>query len=68
MEKTKFDGPTKSLKNMLLDASTTAEDRKAVGLLADFLDKCFALDPSKRIPVRDALRDPFVKTEKPAEE
>ena len=27
---------------------------------ADFLDKCFMLDPDKRISPQDALRNPFL--------
>lgn len=37
-----------------------AEERKRVSLLADFLDKIFTLDPSRRLSVVEASKHPFV--------
>jgi hypothetical protein len=59
MEKTRFDHPTKSLKAMLLDHAS-AEDKEAATHLADFLEKCFALNPKHRLAVEDAFKHPFL--------
>ena len=51
--------PTRDLGPLLRSSKSGADDGRVVGLLADLLDKCLALDPSKRLPVADALKHPF---------
>lgn len=55
--KTKID-----LGNSLMSAKSSTDDRKQVLELRNLLERMFALDPSKRITVREALAHPFVKT------
>jgi len=51
--------PTRDLGPLLRSSKSGADDGRVVGLLADLLDKCLALDSAKRLPVADALKHPF---------
>ncbi|GJQ13515.1 hypothetical protein GpartN1_g5306.t1 [Galdieria partita] len=51
--------PKVDLKSCLFRVAET-EERKLVPLLADFLDKIFTLDPSRRLSVTEASKHPFV--------
>ena len=51
--------PAKDLKNILLSSKAGADDRKTVAALADLLDKCLGLDPSKRPSVNEILKHEF---------
>ncbi|OQR82710.1 serine/threonine protein kinase [Achlya hypogyna] len=53
---------TKDLGAALLAARAPTDDKKLVLDLKDLLDKIFALDPSKRISVKEALRHPFLQS------
>lgn len=61
--KIKFLRPTRELHQLMLgDANRLSEtDRKRALQLADLVNKCFALDPAKRITVEQALLHPFIK-------
>jgi len=54
--------PVKELKARLLASSgnLSVADAKEVGLFADLLDKCLALDPLRRITPTEALRHGFI--------
>lgn len=61
--------PTDDLESILLKAAAPSEDKKCILLIglslvvkqfADFLEKCFMLDPEKRLSPQDALRHPFL--------
>ncbi len=54
-----FGAPTRDLKEEVLASRGAEEDREQVLLFHDLLDKCLALDPSKRITVFAALQHPF---------
>lgn len=54
--KTKHD-----LGSSLMAAKSSTDDRKLVLELRNLLERMLALDPAKRISVRDALAHPFVK-------
>ena len=47
------------LKQRLLKAKSASDSKKTVLQFADLLQKCLALDPTKRIPLKEALRHEF---------
>lgn len=47
------------LKQRLLKAKSASDSKKMVLQFADLLQKCLALDPTKRIPLKEALRHEF---------
>ncbi|KAG5191645.1 protein kinase, partial [Tribonema minus] len=54
--------PTKTMRQLLLGGPhSSGEDRETVLHLADFLEKCLALDPKRRLTVADAFEHPFIK-------
>ena len=57
--------PTVSLKERLLDffLEATAEERKAVFLLHNCIEKCLNLNPRKRVTVEELLQHPFFADE-----
>lgn len=59
--------PTRDLAAVLAGASKSLSDaeRRKVANLADLLDKMFALDPTHRITVAQALVHPFIKEVQP---
>jgi len=58
-----FTKPVLDLKAELLSSSQnlSEEDKKKVILLHDFLDKCFTLNPQKRLKPEEALLHPFLQ-------
>ena len=62
--------PTEDLLGMMMKSAGPMENPKGMIVridwiivirdFADFLDKCFMLDPDKRISPQDALRHPFL--------
>lgn len=42
-------------------AKTNDEETKMLTSFIDLLDKCLALDPSRRITPREALAHPFIR-------
>lgn len=50
------------LGSSLAAAKSSTDDRKLVLELRSLLERMFALDPAKRISVREALAHPFVKS------
>jgi len=52
------DKPKVVLRDVVLRAAESSE-RRSAALLADLLDKMFALDPSRRLSVKDALKHAF---------
>jgi len=60
----KIINPVRDLQSVLCGSSCvklTDEETKKVAQLKDLLDKCFILDPAKRITPADALNHPFLK-------
>merc|ERR1719291_299867 len=55
---------------VLLRASRGADASERAELMkfADLLNRCLALDPARRLPVREALRHPFFTRRKKKEE
>ncbi|KAH9890455.1 kinase-like protein [Cubamyces lactineus] len=56
--------PTRDLRQRLLPPSSVKlkdEESKLLMSFVDLLDKCLALDPSKRITPKDALVHPFIR-------
>ncbi|CAL1703133.1 unnamed protein product [Somion occarium] len=55
--------PTRDLRSRLMPSSSKLKDDEAKTLTAfiDLLDKCLALDPSKRITPKEALAHPFIR-------
>lgn len=54
---------TKDLRSRLAPYTSTRmkdDERKRIDDFTDLLDKCLALDPTKRIQPRDALKHPFI--------
>lgn len=51
---------TRDLRQVLLHKRASHEDKADVLEFHDFLDKILQLDPSRRTPVRDLIRHPFV--------
>lgn len=47
------------LKQRLLKAKSASDSKKIVLQFVDLLQKCLALDPTKRIPLKEALRHEF---------
>lgn len=47
------------LKQRLLKAKSSSDSKKIVLQFADLLQKCLVLDPTKRIPLKEALRHEF---------
>ena len=47
------------LPQVLLRANGSASERVEVLKFADFLSRCLALDPARRLTVRDALKHEF---------
>ena len=60
-----FTSPTKDLSTILLSSKAGADDRSLVAKLTDLLEKCLALDPSKRIKVAEALKHPLFQSSPP---
>jgi serine/threonine protein kinase len=54
------------LHTKLMKAKSTKDTRKMVQQFTDLLNKCLALDPTRRIALKDALRDEFFATTTPA--
>lgn len=52
-------GPTRDLGHVMRSSKAGSDDGKLVAHLADLLDKCVALDPTKRVAVADVLKHPF---------
>ena len=52
--------PKKSLEAILMKAVSASENKVAVPPFSYFLEKCFMLDPDKRLTPQDALRHPFL--------
>ena len=52
--------PKESLEAILMKAASASENKDTVRSFADFLEKCFMLDPDKRLTPQDALRNPFL--------
>ena len=60
--------PTKDLKHTLMKCQQIPideENLKIITEFADFLGKCFLLNPEKRINPAEAFQHPFLKTIKP---
>jgi elongation factor P--beta-lysine ligase len=59
---TTFSGPTRDLKEELLNASyeANADEKRMILQLHDLLSQIFVLDPAHRITVEQALRHPFI--------
>ncbi|RKF83024.1 putative serine-threonine protein kinase [Golovinomyces cichoracearum] len=57
-----FTKPTRDLRIRLLSASKglTEAETKEISLFTDFLDRCLALNPEKRITPAEALKHPFI--------
>lgn len=55
--------PARDLRARLMPSSSKLKDDEAKTLTAfvDLLDKCLALDPSKRITPKEALIHPFIR-------
>ena len=51
------------LNSKLLRAKSAKDARSMVVQFSDLLQKCLALDPTRRIAIKDALRHPFFQTE-----
>ncbi len=56
-----FTGPAEDLGGKVMAARAEGDDRRAVADLANLLDRMLALDPAKRISVKEALAHPFIK-------
>eukprot|EP01017_Pseudomicrothorax_dubius_P032767 TRINITY_DN4324_c0_g1_i10.p1 TRINITY_DN4324_c0_g1~~TRINITY_DN4324_c0_g1_i10.p1 ORF type:complete len:622 (-),score=149.77 TRINITY_DN4324_c0_g1_i10:97-1962(-) len=52
--------PTKEISAMMAPFAT-ADDQKTLKTFVDFLEKCLALDPSKRLTPEDGLSHPFIR-------
>ena len=52
-------GPTRDLLQALRSSKAGSDDGKLVSHLADLLDKCITLDPTKRMTVADVLKHQF---------
>ena len=52
---------TRDIGSSLLASKAASEDKQMVLLLKDLLEKCFIMDPSKRLTVKEALHHAFVK-------
>lgn len=57
-----FTKPTRDLRTRLSSASKGVSDveTKEISLFTDFLDRCLALNPEKRITPTEALKHPFI--------
>ena len=55
-----------TVREKVLEATSMDLDRRKTLAFADLLDKMLALDPDKRISVRDAMKHPFVTNQFPA--
>ncbi len=56
--------PTRDLRTRLMPPTSSKmsdEDNKLIIAFIDLLDKCLALDPSRRITPREALAHPFIR-------
>jgi serine/threonine-protein kinase PRP4 len=53
------------LSSKLLKAKSTKDSRKMVQQFTDLLSKCLALDPTRRVALKDALRHEFFVTTTP---
>jgi serine/threonine-protein kinase PRP4 len=51
--------PTKPLQSLLLKAKSSSDSRVQVLQLSDLLKKCLALDPTRRISLKDAMKHDF---------
>jgi serine/threonine-protein kinase PRP4 len=51
------------LNQQLLKAKSAKDTRALVNRFSDLLQKCLALDPTRRIPVKDALQHEFFRAE-----
>jgi serine/threonine-protein kinase PRP4 len=56
--------PSRPIVDLLRRASSGAEDREDITLLADFIDRCTMLDPSRRFSVSEARRHMFLHRSK----
>lgn len=54
--------PKKDISSILLQSKAGADDRQMVLRVADVLEKCLILDPSKRVTVAEILKHPLFKT------
>ena len=55
--------PRKDLRARIMSSPSKLSDDEAKSLLSfvDLLDKCLALDPSKRLTPKEALNHPFIR-------
>jgi serine/threonine-protein kinase PRP4 len=56
--------PTRDLRTRLMppaSAKLQDDEMKSITSFVDLLDRCLALDPSRRITPRDALNHPFIR-------
>lgn len=51
--------PTRTLQSILLKAKSASDSRVLVLQFADLLRSCLALDPSRRVDLRDAMHHEF---------
>jgi serine/threonine-protein kinase PRP4 len=56
-----FTGPAEDLTGRVMAARAEGDDKRAVSDLASLLDRMLAVDPAKRISVKEALAHPFIK-------
>lgn len=56
--------PNKQIVQVLLRSRSSTDSRGEVQKFGEFLSKCLALDPVKRITVDDALKHDFFTTKK----
>lgn len=65
LKKIVFTKPTRDVKSRILAASSPnlpEEESRLVMVFVDFLDKCFALTPEKRLTPKEALLHPFINS------
>lgn len=57
--------PLEELGGKLASRRASDDDRRDLAAFRELLEKMLALDPAKRISVRDALAHPFIKGRPP---